>query len=310
TERKEPWTPIVAGITLVGIVQSLGAVSLHGSGSIAALCWIVITLAASAVWFCLARWLPHPSLNGRTLLVPGLMPMLVVAMVCQCGDLWFYVAVFTRFLHGLEPTQVSLAMLPAQFAGLAGACVEGWLTRRAGLRRSGTMLLGLYAVAMFASCIPSARDPLWITITVLCVAALAEMGVGVCLSQAIMSCAPPGLDRPIASYRSAAMNVGNALTLLLVATSVGRVMSVSMRERAEARDLPPQQVQMIVEGVRDNVPSAVIGRELGLSPQHIIELREVRHEVMVEGFRSHGAVSGAVLVVAAVGFWFVRRRDA
>jgi hypothetical protein len=37
------------------------------------------------------------------------------------------------------------------------------------------------------------------------------------------------------------------------------------------------------------------------------ELRVARREVIVDGFRAHGLLSGVVLSIAAVGFWFVRR---
>jgi hypothetical protein len=228
-------------------------------------------------------------------------------MIGQCGDLWFYVGAFARFAHHLTMLQVSFAMLMAQFASLGGACVAGWLVRRAGLQSSGALLLALYSLAMFASCTVTSANPLWVLVLILSIAAVAEIGAGVCLSQAIMSRAPSGQDRAVSSYRSAAMGIGNALALLLVASSVGRAMTRSIRQEAEARETPPAAVEALVKAVRDNVPTSVIGRELDLSREHEQELRLVRREVMVDGLRAHGMVSGTVLAVAAVGFWAVVR---
>jgi MFS family permease len=308
-ERREPWTPILGGITLVGIVQSLSTVTMHGPGSLASMAWMGGTLAAGAGWFALTRMLANPTIDGRTLRVPGLVPILIVAMIGQCGDLWFYIGAFARFVHKLSALQGSLAMLVAQFASLAGACVAGWLIRRVGLRGSGALLLALYSAAMFTSCIVTSTSPLWILIGILSVAAVAEIGSGVCLSQAIMSCAPKDGERAVSSYRSAATGIGNALALLLVASSVSHAMGESMREEAVLRNTPADKVHVLVQAVRDNVPTSVIGRELDLSEERVQELRVARLEVIVDGFRAHGLVSGSVLAVAAAGFWLVRRDE-
>lgn len=309
-ERKEPWTPLVGGITLVAVVQWLGALAQHGWRSTPALAWAGGMLAVGAIWFVLTRWLPKPSVDGRVLKVPGLLPILLVGLISQCGDLWFYVAALARFVHGLEPLQVSLAMLVAQFASLLGACLAGWLIRRSGLRLAGTLLMAIYALAMFLSGLQTPQQPLWIAIGVLCLAAPAEIGAGVCVSQAIMSRAPPGMDRQVSSYRSAATGVGNALALLLVASSVGYAMSNSMRQEATARHASPEQAEALATAVRDNVPTGQIGRELDLRPERVEELRQVRREVMLHGYRVHGWVSGIVMTVAAISFWLVRRDDA
>ena len=306
--RKEPWTPIFAGMTLVGLVQAIGAIALHGAFSGWALAWVGGTLAAAGAWFGLVRVLPNPSLDGTMLRTPGLLPMLVVAMVAQCGDLWFYVSVVARFVSRLTPFQISLAVLVAQFAALGGACLAGWLIRRIGLRGTGTALIGLFAASMFISCVQSTALPLVVTVAILGVSAVAEIGSGVCLSQAIMACAPKGLERQVSSYRSAANGVGNALALLLVASTVSHVMGTSMRRHAEAAGpTHPEKIDALVRAVQDNVPNGTIGRQLGLSPDRVAELREVRREVIVDGFRAHGVVSGSVLTIAAIGFWLVCR---
>jgi predicted MFS family arabinose efflux permease len=308
-ERKEPWTPLVGGVMLVALVQCIGAIAHHGWRSGSTMAWGGGMLVAGAAWFMLARWLPRPSVDGRTLRLPGLMPILLVCMVAQCGDLWFYVAAIARFGYGLDPLQVSLAMLAAQIASLLGACLAGWLVHRIGLRFAGTLLLSIYAFAMFLSGTHAVERPLWTLIAVLCMAAPAEIGAGVCLSQTIMSRAPPGLDRQVSSYRSATMGVGNALAVLLVASSVGHAMSTAIRHEAEIRQVSPWKAEALAAAVRDNVPSGEIGRDLDLGVDQVEELRRVRRGVLALGFRTHGWVSGSVLAAAAIGFWLVRRDD-
>ena len=309
SSRGELWTPMAAGVALLSLVQWLGSMSLHGPGSRATLVWAGVTVGATVAWILLVRWLPRPTLTGRTLRSPGLVPILIVAMIAQCGDLWFYVAAAGRFLHGLGGLEVSLFLLAAQVAALLGACAAGWLTRRIGLRASGALMLATFALAMFGANVQPADPPFALLVAVLCVAAVGELGAGVCLSQAIMSCAAPGTDRAVACCRSVSLGVGNALTLLLVVSLVSGTMGDSMRLEAQSRHASPPTVDALVDAIRDNVPTSEIGRELDLSQDQVQELRQVRREVMVDGFRAHGWVSGGMLAVAAIGFWVVRPRD-
>jgi predicted MFS family arabinose efflux permease len=307
--RGELWTPIAAGVALVALVQWLGSLALHGPGSRASLVWSGVTVAATVAWILLVRWLPTPSLTGRTLRSPGLVSILIVAMVAQCGDLWFYVAAAGRFLHGLGGLEVSLFLLAPQIAAFLGACAAGWLTRRIGLRASGSLLLATLALAMSVANIQPGEPPFALLVAVLCVAAVGELGASVCLSQAIMSCAGPGMDRSVACCRSVALGVGNALTLLLVVSSVAGTMGESIRHEAQERHAAPPKVDALVTAIRDNVPTSEIGRDLDLSQAQVQELRQVRREVMVDGFRAHGWVSGGMLALAALGFWVVQRGD-
>ena len=84
-------------------------------------------------------------------------------------------------------------------------------------------------------------------------------------------------------------------------------MGESMRSVAEQHGMSPTRVRKIVEAVQSNVTNRDIARQMHLSPEQLQELREVRRQVMVHGFRAHGAVSGAVITLAAVAFWRMRR---
>jgi hypothetical protein len=99
------------------------------------------------------------------------------------------------------------------------------------------------------------------------------------------------------------------LTLLLVVSSVAGTMGESIRHEAQERHAAPPKVDALVTAIRDNVPTSEIGRDLDLSQAQVQELRQVRREVMVDGFRAHGWVSGGMLALAALGFWVVQRGD-
>lgn len=307
--RKEPWTPIVAGFTLVGLVQWVSACSTDGAFTRLAGAWLVVTVVAAAVWFALARSLTDPSLDGRTLRAPGLMALLLVIMVSQCGELWFYVGALVHFVYRHSSLQTALWLLPAQLCSLVGPWLAGRLVPRLGMRKAGTLLLAAFTVSMFASCAITLDTPVWVPVALLSLASVGEYGAGVALTQSVMQCAPEGKSRQVSSYRSAFSSIGNALTLLLVAFSVRATMGDSMRAKAQAEGLPGEKVEALVKAVRANRPSAEVGHTIGLDDDQIGELREMRRGIIIEGFRTHGAVSGLVLVLATAGFWWLRRDD-
>lgn len=306
--RKEPWTPILAGVMLVGIVQWLGDCTLHGPLAALTLAWLAVAAAAGGTWFVLARRLPNPSLDGRTLNAKGLAPILLVAMIAQCGDLWFYVGALVHFLHRRSSFETALWLLPGQLAGLAGAWLAGRMIPRFGLARTGTFALAFFCVAMLTSCAVTISTPVWAPVAVLCMAAMGELGTGVCVAQAVMERAPKGLDRQVSSYRSAATGVGNVVTLMLVAASVRVTMTESMRERVEAQGVTPAEVDALVSAVQANRSIADVGRRIGLDDAQIEHALTMRRDVIIEGFHAHGVASAAVLAAAAVGFWAAQRR--
>lgn len=307
-ERREPWTPLLAGVALVCLVQWLGAIVTQGALSGASAAWLGGLVAAGGGWWLLVKLLRRPSLDGRTLRVPGLVAVLLVAMLAQCGDLWFYAAAFAVHVQRDTPLQVGLALLPPQLASVFGAATAGWLARRHGLRMSGTLLLGLLAIALFASCGQTVEGSVWFTVVVACAYGLGEAGGGVCITQAVMATAPAGLESQVSSCRSAATGVGNALATLLITSSVGFTMGQSMRQRAQEAGVAPARTEQLVEVVHGNVPNSEAARRLHLDPAALEQLRQVRREVIVDGYRAHGLVSGSVIALATVGFWIVRRR--
>ena len=306
-ERREPWTPILAGIVLVSVMQAVGAVFMRGVTDSITLSWIGAAVLSAAAVRVLLRRLRHPSLDLRTLRVPGLLPALGVLILSQCGDLWTYAAAITMRVDGLTPIEAAMVLLPPQFASLAGAAVAAWLNRRVGPRAGGTLMLALLAGSLFASCIETIELPMWVLVAITCVYAIGESGSSVCVTQAVLSTAPSGLERQVSSYRSVASAVGNGLATLVITGSVVFAMGESMRTAAEQHGLAPPRVKQLVEAVRSNVTNLDIAQQMQLSPERLKELREARRQVMVHGFRAHGVVSGAVITLATVAFWRMRR---
>ena len=148
---------------------------------------------------------------------------------------------------------------------------------------------------------------MWVLVAITCVYAVCEAGGAVCVTQAVMSAAPKGLERQVSAFRTAASAVGNGLATLLITGSVVFTMGESMRQQAEQRPIRPERVQQLVQAIRSNVTNREIARQMNLTPDGERVLHEVRREIMMQGFRAHGVVSGAVIALAAIAFWRTSR---
>jgi MFS family permease len=306
TVVRKPWAPLMMGLTLVSAVQWLSACGLHGALSTVALGWLGAGATCAAMWRVLLSPGESESL-GSLLRAPGLRPMLVVQMLGQCTNLWFFVFVIDRYVHTQTPVHSALIAMPAQVAGLLGARAVGWLSPRIGLRLVGTMFLGLQAVSLFVACVQTVDLPMGVTAGILTVYGFFSTGSFVCLSRAVMDTAPPGGEQPVSSYRAMAGGLGSAIGTLVINLALMTVMTSSMREKAQMQGHAAETTEALVEGVRRNTPNLEIAERLDFDPEELAVLRATRKEVIVAGFRSQAWVCGAVILAAAAGFWMARR---
>lgn len=304
---RRPWAPLMMGVALVGVVQWLSAIAHHGVLSTNALAWLSIAVVAGGLWRLLVRRLGESESVDRVLRAPGLLPMLVVQLLGQCTNLWFFVFVIDRYVLGETPLHAAAIAVPAQLAGLVGARAVGWLSPRAGLRLTGTLFLGLQAVSFLASCVQTVDLSIWITASILAAYGFFSTGSFVCLARGVMDCAPPGTEQPVSSYRTMAGNIGSALGTLVINVALVTAMTGSMRARAEADGEAPEVTQVLVQAVRDNVPNLVVAERLDLDEAALADLRALRKEVIVDGFRAQSIACAIVIAIAAVGFWLARR---
>lgn len=304
---RKPWAPLMMGIALVGVVQWLSACAQYGMLSGPSLAWLSVAVAGGLFW---RRLLERPDASesiGRVLRAPGLLPMLVVQVLGQCTNLWFFVFVIDRYVHGQTPLHAALIAVPAQLAGLLGARAVGWLSPRIGLRRTGTLFLGMQAAAFFAACVQTVELSISVTAAILAAYGFFCTGSFVCLARGVMDTAPAGAEQPVSSYRAMAGGIGSAIGTLVINMALVGAMSRSMRDQAQDRGHAAETTQALVEAVRRNTPNLQIAEQLDFDATQLAELRAMRKAVIVDGFRAQAVTCGAVLAVAAAGFWLARR---
>ncbi len=307
---RKPWAPLMMGIALVAVVQAFSACAQFGMLSGPSLAWLSVAAAGGLFWRLLLERPDGPASIGRVLRAPGLLPMLVVQVLGQCTNLWFFVFVIDRYVHVQTALHAALIAVPAQVAGLLGARVAGWLSPRIGLRRTGTLFLGMQAVAFFASCVQTVELPISVTVAILVVYGFFCTGSFVCLARGVMDTAPVGAEQPVSSYRTMAGGIGSALGTLVINMALVGAMSRSMREQAQDLGHAAETTQALVEAVRRNTPNLQIAEHLDFDAKRLEELRVMRKQVIVDGFRAQAFTCGVVIAVAAAGFWLARRDPA
>ena len=304
---RKPWAPLMMGLALVGFVQWLSAWAQGGILSIPSLAWLSVAVTAGVIWRLLL--VPEGSANAldRVIRAPGLAPMLVVQVLGQCTNLWFFVFVIDRYVHSQTPLHSALIALPAQVAGLLGARAVGWLSPRIGLRRTGTLFLAMQAVSFFAACVQTVELSIVVTAGILVVYGFFCTGSFVCLSRGVMDTAPVGAEQPVSSYRTMAGGIGSAIGTLVINMALVGAMSRSMHREAQERGHAAETTRALVEAVRNNTPNLQIAEELGLDETMLADLRAMRRQVIVDGFRAQAFTCGLVIAAGAAGFWLFRK---
>jgi hypothetical protein len=80
-----------------------------------------------------------------------------------------------------------------------------------------------------------------------------------------------------------------------------------MHREAQERGHAAETTRALVEAVRNNTPNLQIAEELGLDETMLADLRAMRRQVIVDGFRAQAFTCGLVIAAGAAGFWLFRK---
>ena len=138
--------------------------------------------------------------------------------------------------------------------------------------------------------------------------AVASVGAGIPLTNAIMDLAPPGEDGSASAFRSAASNIGGAVGVIVMSTIVFSAFSASLASSLASEGLDSQQSVQIAESVREGVTSEQVAANYAVPVQQVEQIAAAQREAMVDGLRMHG-VSGAAFtgVCLVISVWSRRR---
>jgi MFS family permease len=308
-DSRELLTPALAGMVLTACVQTVSAADRDGLLSVAALVRLGLALIALAVLYRVYRRTTSPSLSLAVVRQGGMSLLLIIVILVSFANLWFYMTVGLQFIYGLNVLQTAVAMLPAQLAGIGGALVARWLLRKMGITAAGEILLVVLAVSLLLSALITADSPIWVPIVVLSIYAVASVGAGIPLTNAVMNLAPEGEDGSASAFRSAAGNIGAAVGVTVMTTIVFSTFSASLTSTLESEGLNSKQSADIAESIRAGVTSEEVSANYSVPLQRVEEIADVQRDALTDGLRAHGLSGAAFTGVCLIIFTWSRRRQ-
>ena len=198
-------------------------------------------------------------------------------------------------------------MMPSQIVTIGGAALAGVLLQRRGITFTGTVLLAVTGLGLFASAFMELDTPIWVAMLIMCVYAGAAVGAGVALTNAIMNLAPAREAGSAASYRSAASNLGSAVGVALMTAVVFGAASASLQEQARLRHGSGHGHRRR-QDVRGGATSEA-SSQFAVPIDQVDQIDDMQRAAYMEGFQAQGWVGGIVTMVASLMFFIIRRRQ-
>jgi MFS transporter, DHA2 family, multidrug resistance protein len=308
----EMWTPSIAAVALVLLVQALNSLPTYGFVSPQTLG----SLAGAGVCVVVLRVLNHrlasPSVSWAVLKDGGVFLLLAVLLLFSFANLWFYTTMALQYIFGLSVLQTAIAMLPAQVTAIFGAALAAHLIRKRGIPFAGG-LLGLGVAAMlFASALVSADSPVWLPALIVAVYGAFAVGAGVPITNAIMDRASAHGQGGAAAWRSAASNLGSAVSVAfmtaIVATAIGLSLEQQMQDTSAGSSMTSKDMTQALSALNSGRSQQDVADQYSVSASDIAQLSSEQTEALLAGYRTQGVVGGIVTVVVSVVFYVVTRR--
>jgi len=308
-KRPELATPALAGLTLAAAVQTISAISNDGILSTPVFIRAGITLVSATALILVFRRKASPSISLSALSRGGVLILLVVVMVVPFVNLWFYMTIEYQYVFGKSALETAVLMVPPQLAGVAGALVARKVIQRRGITFTGVAMLAGLAVALLMTLIIGSETPIWLIVAIMAGYALASVGAGVPVTNAIMNAAAAGEEGSASSFRGAAAHVGTALGVVVMSTIVYSAAANSIAGSLGNEGLASQESAQIAQSIRDGSSSEDVSAQYAVPIDEVDEIDDAQQAAMIEGLHAHG-LSGALFISAAAAiFWFARRRQ-
>lgn len=308
-ESAELLTPALAGLALAATVQTITAINHAGLLSTATLIrFAVAVISALALVICYRR-ADQPSISIAVLRRGGSLVLLVVVILVPFVNLWFYMTIGYQYLFGMSALQTALLMVPAQLAGVAGALVARALIRSRGITVTGVSLLLALAACLLLTMLITLDSPIWFTVVIMALYAIASVGASVPITNSIMNASPAGEEGSASSFRGAATHIGTALGVIVMGTIVYGVIATSLGNTLGAEGLRSQESAQIAQTMRDGSTSEDASAQYAVPVDQVASIDSAQKSAMIDGLHANGLAGAILLSAAALIFAQARRRQ-
>ena len=221
-------TPVLAGLVLAALVQTIDRGHDQGWSSSLTLLAALVTLASAVLLAVLLRRMKHPSFTVDVLRRPTLLLLLVAVAVVAMVNTLNYVMLGLQYIFGVSVLAAAILLLPAQVTAILGAKVlAGALMTRWGPAIAGRCaFVGLAAALLSIGLLVNGSS---IPLLVACASALTLFGLAAItiVNTVVMAQAEPGQSGLVSAGRGAASALGSALGVVVLGAVVSAAIGMA-----------------------------------------------------------------------------------
>ncbi|MFI0431510.1 MAG: MFS transporter [Candidatus Nanopelagicales bacterium] len=303
----EWWTPMLAGVTCVGLVQAISHASSDGVLATSTLLRLAVAVVAAAALVLVLRHTARPSLDVAMMRRSGVVLLLVAIGLWCFTQLWYYMTLAYEYVYGLSVLETALLMVPAQACAALGARTAGPIVRRRGITAAGTWLLMLTGASLALSASVHVSSPLWWPLLVTCLYSYAAVAAGVPMTNALMDAATPGAEGGASAFRQAAISVGTVAGIAVISALVFATFSASISAQLDAAEVPAAEASQIAQQLRSGASAQEVASSYAVPAAEVQVVGEALQRAYLDGMAAHGW-AGAVLSALTAGVFVASRR--
>lgn len=309
SRRPELVTPALAGLALAAGVQTITAINGAGMFSSQVAVRAAVTITSAVLFWLCCKLFRDPSVSMTVLRRGGVLLLLAVVIIVPFVNLWYYMTLAYQYVFEMTALQTAALLAPAQLAGVGGALLARKLIRERGITFTGVALLLCLAASLAVSSSITASSSVTFIVVLMSVYALASVGAGVPVTNALMNAAHGGEDANTSAFRGASMHIGTALGVVVMSTIVFGAINASLEDSLGGQGAPADQAQQIAASIRDGASSEDVSAQYAVPLEEVNEIDDSQQAAMISGLHVQG-VAGAVAILTATGvFYFARRRQ-
>lgn len=305
----ELWTPLLAGLFAVGVMQFISHTGDYGITSPRALVALIVMAGSFTSCAILLRKFRTPSLSLTPLKNGATAIILIVVLLVPMLNTFFYVTIVLQYMYGMTAFATAVLMIPAQAASIVGAkVVSERMTDRFGITRSGITLLLALGVVMAMPITFTTSTPIWQVLVFVSLFGALVNAIGVVALNALMSSAPPEESGNTAAFQGSAVEIGIALGVVVMSTLVFNVGRASLANGLEDSGLSTESAAVVMAEIQENSASPLITARYSYPLPDGGDASEVHKAAILDGLRANGVAGVAVALVGAGLFAIHRRR--
>ena len=294
-------TPILAGLTVVFLVQALSMI-----GNVGLISWWVLLLFVLAAGSALSCWFllrsnRVTSFSLQPLRIPRARLLLWVVVIIPLINTVFLMTIAFQYLWGLSVLQTALIMVPAQAAAMLGTrLIAGPLMRRIGVTKTAVTFFSLLAVAMLCSFVMTPSSPLWVPALYVLVYNVLTVAASITVSSGLMSTANDQNSGEVSAFRGSGAALGQVLAVVLMNSAVFLIAQAGMLSELEMDGDTAAQATSTMQQLADGADSPSIMTSYSMElPSGTASVDDVLRDTFANGLHING-VLGALLSAACV----------